>query len=327
MKVLVTGARGFIGSHLVEHLANRGQSVRVLDHRPGTEAFPFTSHVEVVEGDIRDYKAVAKAVRGCEIVYHVAGITHLQARPKKDYFDVNVGGTNNIARASIEHDLRRLVYCSSVGVHGPLKNLPADERTPLKPDTPYRESKLKAEQTVLKYHREDQLPVVIARPGSVIGPRGLNWLGLCQAISSGSFRIIGKGQNHVHLGFVSDMVDGLRRCGETPGVDGEAYILVGKKPIQLDTMVDLIARELGVGTSRFRTPEVPFRAFQGLASFVYQQLGFEIPRIHNYELFVCDRVFDISKAENELGYAPKIGADEAVRQTIAWYREQGQLQL
>ena len=325
MKILVTGATGFIGSHLTERLIEEGYSVKALARKSSGLSLLKSLGVEIVYGDIRDAAAVEKAVKGCERVYHLAAATSWQRSSRQEHCAVNVKGTGNVARAAVKASVGRFIYGSTVGVYGLIKNSPIDEHTEPNPNTPYRESKLLGEEMVLSYHKRENLPVVIARLSSVIGPRSFNWLGLFQAIARKRFRIIGSGENHTHMGYITDVVDGLRLCAETAGIEGKSYLIAGKETIKLKQLVDMIAQELEVITSSRRSPEFPFRVFCRLAAVVYRRFGFELPRAHSYELFITDRVLNISKAQKELGYDPKASLREGIRQTIEWYRKNGYL--
>lgn len=328
MRVFVTGATGFIGSHLTERLVDDGYTVKALVRESGDVSLLESHGVEIVYGDIRDLAAVEKAASGCEQAYHLAARTSRhRSSSRHDDYEINVEGTKNVAHAALRAGIQRLVYGSSAGVYGFIKNSPVDEETKPSPNTPYRESKLLGEESVLSYHKKEGLPVVIARLSSVFGPRSQNWLSLFQAITTNRFRMIGSGENHAHMGFVSDVVDGLRRCAEVKGIEGEAYIIAGKEPVKLKQFVGMIADELGIGVSPARSPEFPFRVFHFLNSFAYRHFGFELPRSHTYELFLADRIFDISKAQKELGYDPKVSMRDGIRRTVEWYREKGYIKL
>jgi len=115
---------------------------------------------------------------------------------------------------------------------------------------------------------------VIARLSTVFGPRSLNLLGHFQAIAAKRFRFIGSGGNHVHMVYISDVVDGLRRCAKTPRIEGETYIIAGMEPIKLKQLVDMIAQELEIDYPSTRLPAAPFLAFRHLATVMYRHFGF-----------------------------------------------------
>jgi nucleoside-diphosphate-sugar epimerase len=326
MNILVTGATGFIGRHLVERLTREGGHLRALV-RPETDASALaTLGVEVARGDVRDYPAVERATAGCHLVFHLAAKIESLALPRKVVQAVNVQGTANVARAAVQAGVGRLVLCSSVGVYGRVvKNLAIDEDTETKPDSPYGESKVLAERTVLSYRERDGLPVVVARVTSVFGPGSKNWVGLFQAIASGRFRLIGPGDNHYHLADVADVVEGLVLCGSVPGAEGRTYIIAGGEPVRLRELVRMIGEEVGVPRFPASLPAGPLRLYKTLNKLAYAWGGHRLPRADRIDFFLGDRVFDISRGRKELGYAPKVSLREAVRRMAEWYREQGYL--
>lgn len=324
MKALITGSTGFIGSHLTELLLQEGCEVRALVRESSDVSLLKSLDVEIVYGDILDIDSLEKAVSGCEIVYHLAARTSHQASwLKQEDYAVNVEGVRNLADASLRAKVGRFVYGSSAGVYGFIKDSAVDEKTKPNPNNHYRKSKLLGENLVRSLHKKEGLPVVIARISSVYGPRSLNWLGLFQSIATKRFRMIGSGENHVHLGYVSDIVDGLRGCADKADIEGECYIISGKETIKLKQFVDMIAEELGISISSARSPKFPFRVYNDIAAFIYRRSGLELPRVDTYELFLEDSVLSNSKAEKELGYDPKVSVKEGIQRTVKWYRENG----
>lgn len=331
MKVLVTGATGFIGRHLTQTLCSRGYTVRVLARPSSKTDFLKSLKVEIISGNITDFNAVKKAVVGCQHVYHLAGKTSRVARIKNteeshsSLYAVNMGGTKNVALAASAAKVERLVYGSSAGVYGVIKHLPADENSPTNPNTLYRQSKLLGEKILLSSHQQTGLPVVIARLSSVFGAEGLNYLGFCGAISTGQFRLIGRGHNYLHLTHVSDTVDGLIKCATAPNIEGNCYLIAGQEPIQLSYFVGAIAKELGVKLAAKNSPELPFKLFFALSQIMRNISGIELPRSHQYEMFVTSRILNIAKAQKELNYQPSRSFEQGIQETIQWYREQGML--
>ena len=324
MKILVTGATGFVGGHLAESLVRAGYEVKALARSASDTSMLEGFGIEIVRGDIADSAAVEQAIKGCRVVYHLAAKASHARMSSKQYHVVNVQGTDNVARASIKAGVERLVYCSSGGVYGTIKSPPVDEDTNPHPNSFYRASKLLGEHAVRAYQEKKGLPVVIARIASVMGPRSIsNWLGLFRAIATRRLRIIGMGQNHCHPGYISDIVDGMRRCGERRGVEGQCYVIAGKEPVTITQLVGMIAQALDIPAPRARLPIAPFRAFHQLAQAVYRRFDVELPHSGRYELFLSDTMFSTSKAQRELGYCPTLSASEAIDRTAQWYREHG----
>jgi len=321
MKVLVTGATGFVGSHLTKSLVEDEIDVRAFV-RPTSDVTQLESlGVEIVRGDLLDPDSAARAVDGCQRVYHMAAQMLADGVSRRQYFSINADGTRNIVRACSKIDLDRMVYASSAGVYGVIERPPVNEDSKLNLSSAYRESKWLGEQAVHQELTEKGLPAVIARLPGLMGPGSMNWLGLARAIGTDRFRIIGKGDNHDHVANVSDVVDGLRLCGETPGIDGQCYLIASKDAVTVNQIVEIIARELGVKTPQTHLPIALYRIFNGLGEVVYKTFGVELPGIHRYAIFLANKILDISKAERDLGFKPKVSFDEGMRQSIDWYRE------
>lgn len=325
MNVLVTGATGFVGGHLVQLLVRHGHEVKALARQTSDTSFLKKLSVEIVGGDIRDEAAMKQAMAGCQCVYHLAAKTTKDRLSKKDYYAHNVQGTKNVAQAALDAGVSRLVYASTVGVYGTVRNSSIDENTAPNPDSYYRETKLGGEKEILRLHRDSGLPVVVARLGSVFGPGSCSWLDLCRKIVRGKFRIIGAGENYDHMVYVEDLVEGVRRCGETKGVEGRTYIITGSQPAKLRQVLEIIAKELGADTFLESLPAGPFRVYQQLCAFVYRSSGIQLPRSHYYDLFFMNHRFTATKAQEELGYFPNVSLRDGFRQLLGWYREKGYL--
>jgi nucleoside-diphosphate-sugar epimerase len=312
MRILVTGAAGFIGSHLVARLLDTSAHVRALV-RPGTDASRLEAKgVDVARGDIRDAASVRKAMAGREIVYHLVKAPN--GSPVRLLDSVNALGTANVGRAAAEAGVLRLVHASSAAVYGSaLSGSVLREDTPLRPDSAYGRSKRRAEQAVPT--------ATIARIATVIGPGAKGWGGLFAAIEAKRFRMPGAGLNYHHLVDVADLVDGLLLCAATPNVEGRAYNLAGAEPIRLRDLLRLIVQELGMGDAP--PPPIPaslLRVYRRISDAVVPIAGVPLPRAESIAHFLHDRVLDISLARRELGYAPQIGTLNAVRRAVAWYR-------
>jgi NAD dependent epimerase/dehydratase len=178
-KVLVTGAGGFIGSHLCEQLLAQGREVRAFVRYNGRgshgwlDASPVRDQLEVIAGDIRDFDSVSRAVAGCSEVFHLAaliGIPYSYESPLA-YVRTNVEGTYNVLESARRSELRRVLVTSTSEVYGTARYTPIDEAHPLQPQSPYSASKIGADQLALSYQMSFGLPVVVARPFNTYGPR------------------------------------------------------------------------------------------------------------------------------------------------------------
>jgi dihydroflavonol-4-reductase len=321
MRVLVTGAGGFVGSHLAHRLARNGVRVRALVRAAPPDARLAGSGIELVTGDIRDEASVDAAIRGCEVVYHMAA-----ARGRatwQECYSVNVEGTERLARAAARAGVRRFVHAGTRGVHGVHRGV-LDEEAPFAPTSLYRKSKLLGEQAVGRVARECGLDVAILRLPGMMGARAGSWLGLFRAIGRGGFRVIGSGRNRQHPCHVDDAVDGLVLAGsaDRPGV--EAYLLGGPEPVTVNDFVHRVAAELGVRVSRVHLPAAPYRSVAAVRTWLARR-GAGLPATHDYEMFLADCVIDDRKARRELGYAPTRSLETSIGDTVASFRQDGLL--
>jgi nucleoside-diphosphate-sugar epimerase len=325
-RVLVTGASGFIGSHLAEALSAQGHSVRAFV-RPTSDKRPLERlGLEIVEGDITDAGSVSNAIAGCERVFHAAAFTTRDRGTWRKYHAVNVEGSRAVGRAALHAGVDRVVYLSSASVYGTRTRGLVDEITPVAPDSHYGLSKREAERALLALHAEHGLPVVVARLSTVVGPGFRGWLGLCRAVSKGGFRMIGDGANRSHPCHIVDAVAALQRCGEVAGIEGETYNISADDPVEVREVVSMIAEEIGVNGTVGTIPRLPYRALRALDRLTYRAFEHEIGFIRRYDLFFRDRVYRNAKAKRELGFRPRGSIRDAVRDMVGWYREQGLLQ-
>jgi nucleoside-diphosphate-sugar epimerase len=326
MKVLVTGATGFIGRNLLGRLVSGGWDVRAMA-LPNEETFAIDrSGAEIVRGDVLDSQSVKLAASNCRQIFHLAARTEASGPSSRDFTEVNVQGTENVAQAALSVGVDRLVFCSSGALYGrDIRNRAISEETLPVPDSPYGRSKFQAERVLLSHHRLDGLPVVLARTSAVLGPGAMSWLNLFRTIAAGRFRLIGEGDNYHHTGDITDIVEGLTLCGSIPGIEGQTYILAGAEPIRLGDLVQTIAEAVGAPELATNLPALPFRLYEMVSRHMYSWTGHRLPRADRIDLYLGDRAFDLSRSRRVLGYAPKTGTKEAVRHTAGWFKEQGYL--
>lgn len=310
-RILVTGVTGFIGGCLARALVANGLRVRALV-RPHTDPGRIPAGVEVVTGDLTQPDTLKDTAEGCALVYHLAAITGSRNASMQEREDVNVKGSKDMAAAAARAGARRFVHVSTCGVYGRRNRFPADETSPMRPDTPYRISKARAERAVLDTAQSTGLPVVVARLASIYGPGATKWLPLCRSIRTNRFRMIGDGRNPLHLGHVLDIVEGLRRCAETPGIEGRCYNLAAAEPVSIGELVGTIERALGTRTTRRPWPAFPFRVSRHVDLALSRHLGVKLRRLHSYDLFLSGRWFDITRARDELGYTPRVAAADGL---------------
>lgn len=310
--VLVTGAGGFIGSHLVEALVREGRRVRAFvryNGRGDAGQLRFLppaalENVEVVFGDLRDASAVLDAARGVDVVFHLGaliGIPYSYVHPRETV-DTNVTGTLNVLAAARERGVRRVVHTSTSEVYGTARSVPIAEDHPLQGQSPYSASKIGADMLAESFHRSFGVPVVTIRPFNSYGPRQSMRAVIptiaVQALRGDVVRL-GSLTPTRDLTFVTDTVDGFLRAGRAPGVEGRLMNLARDEETSVGALAEKIVAIVGrpvriVTEAARRRPEAS-----------------EVQRLRGSS----------SLARELLGWAPTVSLDEGLRRTVAWVRE------
>jgi nucleoside-diphosphate-sugar epimerase len=322
--VLVTGATGFTGSHLTRRLLSERFKVSILARPNSNYSILELLGARVIHGDVTDMESVEKAVSGVDTVYHTAALFRAARFPDSAYWATNYDGTMNIMRASQKAGVKRIVYCSTVGVLGHIETPPADETAPYNPGDIYQKTKCAAEQEVLKLYESEGLPVTVVRPAGIYGPGDTRWLKLFKSIGQGKFAMIGSGKTLIHMVYISDLIDLFRLAADNPNSLGRVYIGAGARYISLNELVETIADTEGAALSRMHIPVAPVRLLSGMCEDLCRCIGVEPPLYRRrVDFFIKDRAFSIARAKAELGYAPKVDMEEGVHRTVAWYLEEG----
>lgn len=305
--VLVTGADGFIGSHLAERLVDEGARVRALVWynafgRSGwLDDTDVRGDIEIVAGDVTDSESMRAAVVGTEIVFHLAAliaIPYSYAAPRS-YLRTNAEGTLNVLQAAKDTDVARVVHTSTSEVYGTARKVPITEDHPLQGQSPYAASKIAADKMAEAYHLSFGLPVVTVRPFNTYGPRqsarAVIPTIVTQALRGGPVRL---GNLHPtrDLTFVADTVDGMVRAASAEGVEGRTLNLGTGQEISIGDLAEAIGRLLG----RPLEAEVESRRVRPPAS--------EVERL-------CA---DAGQAADMLGWRAEVDLERGLEATIAW---------
>lgn len=322
-KILITGAGGFIGSHLTEKLLREGHDVRAFIHYNAFGRRGWLDHLnpdllkalDVFAGDIRDPHGVSQAVDGCQIVFHLAaliGIPYSYHSPDT-YIDTNIKGTLNILQAGRRHSVERIVQTSTSEVYGSAQYVPIDENHPLTAQSPYAASKIGADQLALSFFRSFNTPVALIRPFNTYGPRQST-----RAVIPTIITQIAAGQKTIRLGaleptrdfnFVQDAVAGFLAVAKSPSAEGQVINIGSNFEITIGDLAALIADvmeaevDIVSDTQRLRPDKS------------------EVDRLWA----------DNSKAKNLLGWKPAFGGAEGLRKglkiTADWFSQQENLAL
>jgi len=320
-RVLVTGATGFTGGALAKKLLEQGCDVVALVRKTGNVKALQSLGIELAYGDITDRHAVINAAEGCDIIYHIAAVYRTAGHPDSYYEGVNTQGVQHVIDAANTHSVGRTVHCSTIGVHGDIEELPSNEESPFNPGDIYQRTKLDGEE-LFAQAMHDGLQGAIFRPGAIYGPGDLRLLKMFKQIKRGFFPLFGGGQNLYHLSYIDDLTDGIILCGEHPNAVGQRFILCSNEYGTLKELGALIAKHLNVKAPTFAPPIGPLMLAAKVCEAICKPLGIDPPlHTRRVEFFVKSRAFSNAKASKMLGYSPKIGTEEGVKRTIAWYQE------
>jgi nucleoside-diphosphate-sugar epimerase len=326
VRALVTGATGFTGGHLARTLLARGVRVRALVRQAERGAALATAGAELSVGDVTDRRALEAAVAGMEVVYHIAAVYREAGVKDAVYRAVNAVAARDVIEAAAAAGVRRVVHCSTVGVHGDVEHPPADEDAPLRPGDVYQRTKLEGEQLARDAARRLGVEIVVARPSGIYGPGDRRLLKLFRGVARRRFPMLGTGRIYYHLTYIDDLVEGLRLCGEHTAAASRTYILAGGEVTTLNELVMRIAHAAGVSPPRLRLPVWPFWVAGAVCEALCVPLGIEPPLYRRrVDFYTKSRAFDITRARHELGYEPRVGLDEGVARTLGWYRDHGWL--
>ncbi len=327
MLTVVTGGTGFLGSHLVRTLRERGADVRVL-LRPGTPSDAVPAGVEARLGDIRDAAALRDAFAGASTVFHLAGLTAPYG-PRHRYLEINAEGTAAVVDACLAAKVDRLVYVSSMvvlGIECDRRGLSEEAPYATRFVSAYEESKVKAEQLVRERAQATGLPTVILRPGMGWGPRDRVMLpAMIRAMGSPFFFMVGNGRNTLDLSYAGNIAHALWLAGTREQAVGRVYNVADGFGITCRQYLSAIATSLGLPVPRRRLP-------RGLVQFLMHAVLPPEPEpkdvtrpSHGHLLRMCalfrDSEPDTSRLRKELDFAPPVDFASGVAETVAWYRQ------
>ena len=321
-KVLITGATGFIGSHLAEELARRGCRVSCLVRRASKVKELERLPVRLVAGDYLDPGSLEEAIRGQDAIFHLAAL--LNGRNWQDFYRANTLSTQNLVEACLKAGpgLKSFVFVSSISAVGPSEGgRRLDEEAPCRPISLYGRSKLAAEQAVKSAGHG--LPWIIIRPPNVLGPRQKELLQAINLVRRGIMPVVGNGQLQTSLCDVEDLVRALILAAERPEALGQSYLVTDGRDYAWRDITLAVAQELGLRKIRLKVPYGFQVALAWLAEGT-SRLTSKPPLLSREMLRSGHRfewLYDGAKIQRELGFSPRFTMRESVHRAVAWYRQ------
>jgi NAD dependent epimerase/dehydratase len=311
-RVLVTGADGFIGSHLAEKLVRLGSTVRAFCLYNSQGSLGWLDHVapdirqsiDGCLGDIRDSGFVQKACEGVDVVFHLAALIAIPYSylAPESFYETNVRGTLNVLEGVGRHGVRRMVQTSTSEVYGTPAHLPILETHPLNAQSPYAASKVAADQMALAYHLSFGTPVMVLRPFNTFGPRQSTRAVTATIVSQlldGKRKIkLGRLDTRRDLTFVSDVVNGFLRAGMTPDIDGQVIQLGTGHSVSIGELFELACRFVGVDA----------------------EVEHDSRRVRPGPSEVLVLESDPSRAAARLNWSPEITLEQGLEKTVEWMR-------
>lgn len=325
-RVLVTGATGFIGSHMVNVLLENGYDVVAMARNPSKAKKLEEKGIEVRYADLGDFSSLNDITKGVDFVIHLAAHYNFHTKWPLLY-KYNVLAAEKLAEDAIKHNVQHFIFTSTTEAIGPTLGKIADENTPCNPAYDYGKSKLMAEKLMRKMHDEKDFSVTIVRPSGVYGPGDFYVAySAVHAIAKGKMSFLpGDGSHLIQFVYVKDLVDGyLKTLGNEKAL-GETYILTSEDYHTYKEIFTIIANILEVPPPKRSVPVwfakigvwfyEKINALKGINDFV-----FHVSVVNDMQV---DRFYSIEKAKRELGYQPKYTFEAGMRETIKWYKENG----
>lgn len=319
---VVTGASGFVGSHLVDKLLAEGHNVKCILRSSSSRRWLEGKPVEIVNCGLFDKAALRDVLKDADYIYHVAGI--VKAKREEDYFKGNVESTKTLLEVATEvnPNLKRFLIVSSQTACGPsLNGKPCSEETEEHPITTYGRSKFAQEQLAKSYF--DKLPITIVRPPAVFGERDTEVYLIFKTYKAGLMTLIGFDDKKLNLIHVADLVNGIYEASISPNTIGQKYFVASEELYTWPQVGEAIAKALGKRALTLRLPHTLVYSVAAIAQFFAmfssKAATFNLEKARDFVQpgWTCE----VSKAKKDFGFTQKVPLEEGIKRSIDWYKE------
>jgi nucleoside-diphosphate-sugar epimerase len=327
MKILVTGGTGFTGSALVRKLISLGHQVKTIDYQKGIVYDQLKEEgADIIIGSITDKKLVDEATEGVDFVFHIAAAFRELDVPSEHYYNVNVNGTRYVMEAAVKHNVKKVVYCSTQGVHGHINNPPGNENSPIAPEDYYQQTKYEGEVVVQEFIKKGMKATII-RPTAIYGPGDPErFFMIYKRVKKGYFPMFGKGETFYHPVYIDNLVDAFILSMDLDKGNGETYIIADAEYYPIKELVKKVGKAMNIEVKIKYYPITPLIIAGHVVEKVCKPFGIAPPIFpRRVDWYRQVRAFKIDKARRDLEYEPEVGIDEGLRKTYEWYLENGYL--
>ncbi len=330
--ILITGATGFIGSHLAEKLAEGEEKIRILIRNKEDLGFvrEFSEgtrkKMDFAIGDLLDKESLFNALKGVEKVFHLAAISRPMNIPKHVYYDVNFTGTKNLLEACKKNKIKKITHVSTMSVFGFSRDgSPLTENSPKLPVSDYGKSKKLGEEFAIDFCKENKIELAVIRPPMVFGPRDMQFLKLFQLINTGFFPLLKKGRAKIEFCYVKNFVNGIL-LADKYGKNQEDYNISDGQTYTIKEVYGKIAEKENKNLFPLSIPFWIVKLSGTILEYAFSLFGKKAPfNSGTAEWMSNDNVMGIDKAKKELHYRTIIPLDKSIEETIKWYKEKGLL--
>jgi nucleoside-diphosphate-sugar epimerase len=331
MNILITGATGFIGSHLTKELCGQGYHCRCLvrNIEKAKEIFKDYEDIEFIVGDVAKIETLKNVANNIDVVFHLAAHGHVAAASEeafKKFYEINVNGTKNLLDECLDKNISKFFHFSSTAAVGLIPDVIVDENTKPQPKTPYQKSKLESEKVVKAFIKANGIHAVIYRPCMVYGVGGFGeFYKFVKLVKKGIMPKIGFKKKLTPLVNVEDVVQACIK-GIKGAKIGETYFICGDKSYPFDEIIRYIKKSL---SSKKISVYVPtYIALLGASILEYfAKISHKIPIVtrQNIKSTIADRMFSIEKAKKDFNYSPVSDLKQRIKQVIKYYNNNSQI--